>query len=131
MNKIDFEPNEAWDIKKILVFVAVTAVIAFSIKTFILGDKTSTVLSKLSAVEGISTQNNQNNVPQNVSPSQDLQQNLKAKLNDLKQEVGNLNVIDVATSTPAVKKVLNDFKNLQNLPQSQVKQACIKICDGL
>ncbi|MDP2672288.1 MAG: hypothetical protein Q8O84_00550 [Nanoarchaeota archaeon] len=114
--------DEAWDIKKILVFVVIAVLLGFSFKTFVL-DQNVSQFSKAKSVEveGVS----------DFSPSEDLQQNLQTKFNDLKEEVNNLNVVDIATSTPSVQKILNDFKNLQNLPQSQAKEACFNICSGL
>ncbi|HKC14966.1 MAG TPA: hypothetical protein VKC89_03355 [Patescibacteria group bacterium] len=131
MNEINLEPSGTWDVKKILIFIAIMAVVAFGFKTYVL-DKNASITSKSKStqVEGTSVKNS-DNIPPNFSPSQELKQNLQTKLSDLKKEVNNINVVDIATSTPAVQKVLSDFKNLQNLPQSQAKQACVKICDGL
>ena len=114
--------NESWDIKKILILIVFAVLLAFGFKTFVL-DQNVSQFSKAKSVhvEGVS----------NFSPPQDLQQDLQTKFNDLKEEVNNLNVVDVATSTPAVQKILNDFKNLQNLPKTQCEQALSKICDGL
>lgn len=122
----ELEPQESWDIKKILMLLAVVGVLAISFKVLVL-DKNNFGLQKNSPVEiqGVSVKGNPNPSPL------DLQKNVETKLNELKKEVNHINVVEVATSTPAVQKVINDLKNLQDLPQNQAKQACLKICDGL
>lgn len=119
--------NEAWDLKKILALVAILGVLAFGVKTLVLDKSVSVPQNTTAQVEGAKTSNSS----VNISPSKELQQNVQTGLDNLRKEVNNINVVDVATSTPAVQKVINDLKNLQNLPQNQAKQACIKICDGL
>lgn len=124
---IELEPQDSWDIKKILMLLGAFGVIAVSLKIFIL-DKNNSLLQKKNQsveVQGVSTKINSN------PSSLDLQKNVESKLNELKKEVNNINVVDVATSSPAVQKVINDLKNLQNVPQSQAKDACLKICNSL
>lgn len=53
------------------------------------------------------------------------------QINSLKQEVSNINLAEVASSSPQVKKVLEDIKSLQNLPKNEVKDFCQKVCSGL
>lgn len=123
--------DEAWDLKKILALVMVVGVLAFGLKTFVLDKNNSGLKTGSEAqspqIQGASTIES----PSPTLSSQSLQKTVENRLNDLKKEVNNINVIEVATSTPAVQKVLNDIKNLQNLPQSQAKDACLKICSSL
>lgn len=122
--KIKENENQVWDLRKIIVFLFVLGLILFGFKTFVLDTKNSTD----SKVEGISVR--ETPLP-SIFPNKEIKQGLDEKISDLKKEVNNINIAEIATSTPAVKKVLNDFKNLQNLPQSQAKEACIKICNSL
>lgn len=122
--------DEVWDIKKIILFLIVAVVIGFGIKTFVLDNKILIVPQNESSVKGVSIQDTGNSIS-NIAPSLGIKQGVEQKINDLKKEVNNINIVDIATSTPAVQKVLNDFKNLQNLPQTQAKQACVQICNGL
>lgn len=119
---------ETWDAKKILAGLLLFAIIALSFKIFVLDNKSSKVLDSKSAnVQG--TRTSETPVPAPTS-SEDIKKNIETKLTDLKKEVNNINVVEIATSTPAVQKVLNDLKSLQSLPQSQAKEACFKICSG-
>lgn len=126
----EIQGNEAWDAKKIFAVLLIIIIFALSFKTFVLDKKSSKILdSKSTNIQGVSTQENPTS-PSRVS-SEDLKKNVENKLNDLKKEVNNINVVEIATSTPAVKKVINDIKNLQSLPQTQAKDTCLKICQGL
>lgn len=117
--------NEVWDVKKILAGLILFAVIALSFKTLVLDRKSSKALSsKSTSVQG--TRISENPIPSPVS-SESIKRNVESKLDDLKKEVNNINVVEIATSTPAVQKVLDDIKNLQNYPQNQ----CLNICNDL
>lgn len=115
-----------WDKKKIIIFIisaALLLLLVLEIKTLILGKSQSIIPARhenSKKVEGASNEN----LP-------DLGQNLRNQLNSIKTEAQNINVVDIATSSPQVQKVINDLKSLENLPQSQIKQACEKICNGL
>ena len=114
--------TESWDFKKILIALGLFAIIVAGFKFLVLDKKFKKVAFQTVSVKGTNT---------TISPTTDLKKDVENKLNDLKKEVNNINVVEVATSTPAVKKVLNDIKSLENLPQSQAKDACFKICNGL
>lgn len=125
----EIQTYENWDAKKIFAALILIIILILSFKTFVLDKKSSKVLnSKSTSVEGTRTLENPS--PSPVS-SEYFKKNIENKLTDLKKEVNNINVVEIATSTPAVKKVINDLKNLQTLPQSQAKDACFKICSSL
>lgn len=122
------QSQESWDLKKIFIALSLSAIAALSFKTFVLDQKSpESSNNQVTNVQGATT----SEVP---SPSPvstgEIRKGIENKLIELKKEVNNINVVEVATSTPAVQKVLNDLKNLQNLPQSQAKEACFKICSG-
>ena len=127
MNELEGGQQESWDIKKILGLLLILIIVAFGFKMFILDKKfqQGSNSEPATAVQGLSTQNNPNPSPLNIQKSFD------TNLSNLKKEVNNINVAEIASSSPQVQKVLNDLKNLQNLPQSQAKDACLKICNGL
>ena len=79
---------------------------------------------QLKSVEGANTETN---VPQ-PNLGANLQETVKEKINDLKQEVSGLNIMEIASSSPQMQKVLNDIKDLQQYPTNQVKELCRKIC---
>lgn len=120
---------ETWDIKKIFAGVILLSILGLSFKVLVLDKKsTDNFINKPESVQGASTK--ETPAPSPISTS-DIKRNIENRLNDLKKEVNNINIVEVATSTPAVQKVINDLKNLQSLPQSEAKNACLKICNGL
>lgn len=56
---------------------------------------------------------------------------LQEKIADITSQINNLDVKEVAQSSPQVQKVLKDMESLKDLPKSQAKDACMKICGGL
>lgn len=119
---------ERWDFKKILIVLVLLVAAALSFKTFVLDQKSpESSNNELTNVQGARTSEAPSSSP---APNEEIKKSIENKLIELKKEVNNINVVEVATSTPAVQKVLNDLKNLQNLPQSQAKEACFKICSG-
>ncbi|MCL4353061.1 hypothetical protein M1615_01150 [Patescibacteria group bacterium] len=63
--------------------------------------------------------------------SENIQSSLKDRVSQLKQEVSNLNVLEVASSSSQVQKVLQDVKSLEQYPHNQAKEACLNICNSL
>lgn len=124
MNELE-DSKESWDFKKIFTFLLVLGLIVFGLKTMVLGQNSSSVPQ----IQGVVTKDNTR--VENLLPREEIQKDVQEKLMELQKEANSINVVEIATSSPAVQKVLNDFKNLQNLPQSQAKQACFKICEGL
>lgn len=49
----------------------------------------------------------------------------------IKQQAENINIEEIASSSPQIQNLINDLKALQNLPKDKVKEACYNICKGL
>jgi hypothetical protein len=118
-----------WDKKKIflfsiLVFFAIIG--AYYIKTLVLPESripnSSLNKSLQGNVKGASTSQN---------PSGSLKQDIQNQINNIKNEAQNINVVDIATSSAQVQKVINDLKILQNYPSNSLKGVCEKVCSGL
>lgn len=121
------KPESEWDKKKIFLFViavVVILVLGFEIKNIILGKNSSSPQVSQKSVQGASSE---------VSPvsGSDLQKSIQDQVNNLKNEAQNINVVDIATSSPQVQKVISDLKALQEFPSNQLKETCQKICNGL
>jgi hypothetical protein len=119
------EEEASWSLPKILAGIAFLGIVGW----FVYQNK-SLILSynnePTKDVAGVQTQRVENNA--NVSvPHIDLQE----KINEITQQVSNLDIKDVASSSPQVQKVLHDMESLKDLPKSQAKDACMKICSGL
>lgn len=65
---------------------------------------------------------------QNVSEAS---HRVRERIKEIKENVNSLNVVDIATSSPQIQKVINDIKALENLPKNQAKEACERICSKL
>jgi hypothetical protein len=68
---------------------------------------------------------------ESISPLPDIKQGIQNQIDSLKSEAQNINVVDIATSSPQVQKVINDLKAIQDYPKNQLKTTCEKICSGL
>lgn len=117
-----------WDKKKIIVFSIIVILligIGFEIKTLMLGQNYSISPKKSTSlkeqVQGV----------ENKDLSVDIKQGIQESINNLKTEAQNIDLQEVATSSPQVQKVINDLKSLQDLPKTQIKSACEKICGSL
>lgn len=114
-----------WDKKKIIAFLVVGVVLIFlaaNFKTAILGEtSTPTENIQTKQVKGVSTSDIANGIRQSVQNN----------LNNIKFEAENLNVAEIASSSPQVQKVLNDLKSLKDVPKNQLKDVCEKVCGRL
>jgi len=126
----EVEEKAQWDKRKILIFLIASLIllaVGYELKTITLGSNKETVKSNYQGiktdVKGISIESE--------NPASDIKRNIQEQVNTLKNEVQNINLADIATSSPQVKKVINDIKAIQNYPSTQLKEACEKICNGL
>jgi hypothetical protein len=124
------EPVEKpqWDRGKIFLFfltLFILAAIGFELRSIILGDKaniTPQASKNLSDVKGANT--SQISMP-------NIKQDVQGQISNLKNEAANINLVDVATSSPQVQKIINDLKALQNYPSNKLKDTCVSICNRL
>ncbi len=68
--------------------------------------------------------------PITIPSSSNIEVQVKEQVNSLKKQVGSLNAVEVASSSPQVQKILNDIKDLEQYPHKQAKEACQKICSN-
>lgn len=126
----EIKSEEPWNKKRIfaVLFLIMLAVIGgYFFKTRVLDTSSSPQGTKL--VKGISSKEKSKNTENDVSV--DIQKAVKEKINSLKQEVSSLNIMEVASSSPQVQKIINDIKSLEQYPSNQVKDVCKKVCGGL
>ena len=86
------------------------------------GSQTPNSVSVATGVKGVNTQ---------INPLPDIKQGIQNNIDSLKNEAQNINIVDIATSSPQVQKVINDLKAIQDYPKNQLRQTCEKICSGL
>lgn len=133
-----------WDKKKIIISVVLIIIlffVGFKAKELFLDINTSkskinnVTKSFSESVKGINTQiedkSSKEDSYSNSSIADKLQSEAQKKLEAIKEEVTKLNVLDVATSSPQVKKIMNDLKSLEEYPGNQAKEMCQQICKSL
>jgi hypothetical protein len=114
MNEINNADQRVWDFKKITGLAY--------------GFRDQKILS-LGEVRGTQASKEQ---PKIEAPNfTDIQTTFEERLLDIREEAENIDVAEVASSSPQVQKVISDLKNLQNYPRNQAKEACFNICEGL
>lgn len=116
--------EETWNKKRIVIAVFLFALLmlgGYFFKNRILGVQ-APGLTK--SIKGISTKE----ATAEPALKIDVQEAVKEKINNLKQEVSGLNILEIASSSPQVQKILNDIKSLEQYPVNQVKEICKKIC---
>lgn len=122
------ERKQEWDKKKILLFAVAIAIligIVYILKTMMFaGLETPSSPATNIGVKGVSTE-------VTADPLPDIKKNIQNQIDSLKNEAQSINVVDIATSSPQVQKVINDLKAIQDYPKSQLKATCEKICSGL
>lgn len=135
------EPEESWNKKRIFLTLFVITILlagAFGIKNFVLGNnsfsKESPIINALQSIKGAATQEELNAQTKKINPpaiNLPVQKLVQDQLKVIQQEVNNLNVADIASSSPQVKKIIEDLQSLQDYPKNQAKDVCTKICSGL
>jgi conjugal transfer/entry exclusion protein len=116
-----------WDKKKIILFtlgVVLLLILGIVVKQMMFAGQSAGLPSLSTAVKGDSTQASVPSLP-------DIKSGIQNQINSLKNEAQNINVVDLATSSPQVQKVINDLKAIQDYPKNQLKATCEKICSGL
>lgn len=79
----------------------------------------------------------QNNIPSgrvkglDTSDLPNIKQGVQEGFDSLQKEVQNLNIEEIATSSPQMQKIINDLRSLKDVPKSQLKNTCERICSGL
>lgn len=126
----EIKEESQWDKRKIILFsIAVVVLLGtgYELRAMVLNINSQVPIdSRIKiqpGVKGASTQNQ--------SPVQDFKQNVQSQISGLKNEAQNINLIDIASSSPQVQKVIRDLKTLQSYPSDQLKETCQKVCNGL
>lgn len=129
--KKETKEDKEWDIKKIITTVFILAVsialiLFFKYYVFAENDfsRQSSSQSKpsIKQIEGITT---------SEPPPPDIKQVVQEKVNSIKEEASKIDVVEIASSSPQVQKIINDLKELEKYPSSQAKSMCNNICDQL
>lgn len=117
-----------WDKKKIILALIVAILligIGFELKSVFLGESSIPVKevsqNSNAQIKGASTTDLTNGIKQSFSDN----------INSIKAQAQNIDIAEIASSSPQVQKVISDLKGLKDLPKNEIKSACEKICNGL
>lgn len=141
--------GQSWDKKKIIIAVVVLfflSGVAYAAKTYVFDTNETKTPKKVSTkssgdVAGISTEDDSKETtfsedkkdlspPFSFSPAT-IRSDVQQKIDNIKEQVTNLKVEDVASASPQIQKMINDLKALEQYPKSQAKQMCENICKSL
>lgn len=114
------EKESEWDKKKIVFFLSLSIILL--IVGLMVINSTFGLNSKKTKLE---------ETVKGVSTKVDVGKNVQDKIQELQQDAGSINLVDIATSSPQVQKVINDLKALKDYPNNQLKQTCIDMCQKL
>lgn len=117
-----------WDRKKIiigLILLAVLLVGAVELKDYFSGAGKSILgessVSKSSEIEK----------PSIKSPNVNIQTEIGPRIEEIRKTINDLDAKEVASSSPQIQKVLNDIQGIKDLPSSQAKDMCLRLCSGI
>jgi len=129
------EIEEQWSKKRILIAIVIVASLlgagVYFLKNGVFGVRD--ILSS-KAIWGANTtkEDTVKKISEGVSKKVSLPlTTIKEKLDNLKKEVANLSVEDIASSSPQIQKIMNDFNGLKEYPRNEAKNICQKICSEL
>lgn len=131
---MEIKKEESWNKKRIFAafFLIIALIIGgYFIKTKVLGSNSFSPSDLLRSVKGTSSVKEDGKVQEKGLNTFNVQKPLQEKLESLKREVSGLNILEVASSSPQVQKIINDIKSLEQYPTNQVKEICEKVCSGL
>lgn len=129
---LDEEPEEGiyeWDkLRIILFFVVILILLAGGIlaKHFFL-DANIGPSGALQSVKGIAAQNDSSQLP----TVQSVQEGVQQQISNLQQQASQISIEDIASSSQQVKQILQQLKDLPNVPGNTLKQTCTQICNNL
>lgn len=118
--------EEAWDKKKIIITSLVLfCLVALAVYAF--------DLYKLNGTNGESPEAK---ITQSVKGESEIintdgvKKVVQGKIEEIKEDASNIDVVEIASSSPQVQKIINDIKSLESYPADQAKGMCHKLCDS-
>ena len=126
--KKEIEQDFEWDKKRILIGLSIFAVIviaAFELKGLFF-HKNGNVLGETNI-----NRSSEIEKPNVKPPNINFKSEVGSTIADIKKNIGQLDTREVASSSPQIQKVLQDIQGIKDLPSSQAKEMCLKICSGI
>lgn len=128
--------KEVWDKKKIFVGLTVFAILLsgaiYTAKIAVLSTPQDAFTGFVKGTK-TSTDNQDDFKPQ--IPDQSLisapASQAQKKIDEIRQEVSQLDIAEIASSSPQIQKVLKDIQSLEQYPRNQAKELCENLCKSL
>lgn len=108
----------SWDYRKIALGLLILGIIGW------LGYQMTKPTEKVAGAKTVKQERTQTKV---AAPQIDIQR----KITDITEQISQLDMQEVAASSPQVQKVLKDMEGLKDLPKNEAKNACMQICSSL
>lgn len=121
--------EEVWDKKKIyfgIIIAIVLIITAIVIKIWYL-DSLGEKQIQAGEVRGVTA----SNMSPTITPFSQLKQIpmlIQKQIDTIGKQVTSLNAEEIASSSPQMKKLIDDLKILQQLPRNEAKQLCENFC---
>lgn len=130
--------EEAWDIKRIIIGIVSVVVVGaggFAATSYVRNHQLGNLITQenpTKTVKGAETKENPSSqqLSDNSSFSLPSKNDVEQKLEEVKKQVSNLSLSEIASSSPQVQKVLQDLKALEEFPHNQAKDMCLKVCNS-
>ncbi len=130
MLKSEFS-QEQWNKKRLVLAVLITlflVIAGLGLKSYLLGSESPQSSNVNKNIKGTNT----STVPAVTLPTaEDIVQGVGGSIFNIKKEIEKINVVDLATSSPQIQKILNDIKALPSVPGQKAKDVCLNLCNGL
>lgn len=123
------EVEEAWDKKKISITLLVVLGLIGCIVYFSGAYKIPTNNESVKKDAEVQLKKSVEGAADAVGVS-DVKEVVQQKIEEIKTEAKTIDVIEIASSSPQVQKIINDIKALESYPADQAKTMCEKICDS-
>lgn len=123
------KPKESWNKKRIiaaLILIGLLVTGAYFFKDRILG--MNLPFQKANSVKGVTVKE------ESIGEKKidiDMQAIIKEKLEELKNEALKIDVSEIASSSPQIKKLIKDLGSIKDYPSNQAKEICEKVCGNL
>lgn len=128
--------EEVWDKKKIFI-AAVILGLFLGVGTYSLID--SAIAKRATPIKGITVDKNRSSSPTEdkedkkitLPTADDIKVNAEKRFEDIRKEIESINIIEIASSSPQIQKIIKDLKSLEQYPKNQTREMCENICKSI
>lgn len=117
MKEAEFE--ETWNKKRVGIAIAVFLLVISGLIYFSKQNLSSKISSHPQEAKVLS------------ASDRNIENTISDQIDSIKKAALNIDVGEIASSSPQIQKLIQDLKSLQDYPRNQVKDTCFSICKGL